>query len=180
MTNISYGLVDYARLRGTVAQSFYSPYSDLPQLAQGLADLVRGNGTVLYQMLEMPVFDCSCGTPVPLQPITDARIVISCTDGQEIHDTVDDLEVYVRDLLRQSQWGEVWATLRIACTYVESGWLHSDISHTISTVPSAWPKQAKSHFRGRDMLMLYYAIVILRLMTRALRGEHKPPNSLDW
>ncbi|KAF4596829.1 hypothetical protein EYR40_007482 [Pleurotus pulmonarius] len=128
MTNISYGLVDYARLRATIAQSFYSPYSDFPRLARGLADLVHGNGTALYQMLEMPVFDCSCGTPVPLQPITDARIVISCTDGQEIRDTVDDLEIYVRELLRQSQWGEVWATLRIACT--------------------AWPKQAKRHFRG--------------------------------
>ncbi|KAF4574326.1 hypothetical protein EYR40_005954 [Pleurotus pulmonarius] len=113
VTNISYGLVDYARLRGAIGLSLYSPYVDFPRLARGLADLLQGDGTVIYQMLET-------------EP--DARAAISCTDGQEVRDTVDELEVFVRDLLRTSQWGELWAILRIECT--------------------AWPKQEKRHFRG--------------------------------
>lgn len=122
ITNTSYGLVDYARLRYTIFNSLYAPYVEFPRLAQGLADLVRGNGTVLYQMFETPLFDCNCGDgtgpPVPQPTVTDATIVIRCTDGQEVRDTVDDAEVYVRHLLRQTQWGELLAIARVACAYV--------------------------------------------------------------
>ncbi|KAJ8697532.1 hypothetical protein PTI98_004325 [Pleurotus ostreatus] len=51
-----------------------------------------------------------------------------CTDGAEVRDTVDELEPFVQGLLRDSQWGEVWARIRIGC--------------------SAWPKQEKKHFKG--------------------------------
>ncbi|KDQ28679.1 hypothetical protein PLEOSDRAFT_1111900 [Pleurotus ostreatus PC15] len=128
ITNISYGLVDYARLRVTIFNSLYAPYGEFPRLAQGLADLVRGNGTALYQMLDTPLFDCNCGTPVPLPAITDAIFAIRCTDGQEVRDTVDESEDYVRHLLRLSQWGELLATARVSC--------------------AAWPRQEKKHFRG--------------------------------
>ncbi|KDQ28686.1 hypothetical protein PLEOSDRAFT_1111906 [Pleurotus ostreatus PC15] len=127
-TNISYGLVDYERLRITIFSSLYSPYADFPRLAQGLADLMHGNGTVLYQILEQPVFDCACGRPAPLTSIADGGTAIRCTDGAEVRDTVDELEPFVQGLLRDSQWGEVWASLRIGC--------------------SAWPKQEKRHFKG--------------------------------
>lgn len=128
VTGLSYGLVDYSRLRNTVFLSLYSPYTDFPRLAQGLADLARGNGTTLYQFLETPVFDCACGTQVPLQPVLEGRNVIGCTDGKEVRDTFEESEAYLRDLLRQSQWAELWATLRIGCL--------------------AWPKQEKKHFQG--------------------------------
>lgn len=119
VTSLSYGLVDYSRLRNTVFLSLYSPYTDFPRLAQGLADLARGNGTTLYQFLETPVFDCACGTQAPLQPVLDARNVIGCTDGEGVNDSFEESESNLRDLLRQSQWGELWATLRISCLYVE-------------------------------------------------------------
>ncbi|KAF4574323.1 hypothetical protein EYR40_005957 [Pleurotus pulmonarius] len=132
ISNTSYGLVDYARLRSTIFNSLYAPYAEFPRLAQGLADLVRGNGTVLYQMFETPLFDCNCGgstgPPVPQPIVTDATFVIRCTDGQEVRDTVDESEVYVRQLLSQTQWGELLAIARVAC--------------------AAWPQQEKRHFRG--------------------------------
>ncbi|KAF7433707.1 hypothetical protein PC9H_005670 [Pleurotus ostreatus] len=127
-TSISYGLVDYERLRITIFQSLYTPYATFPVLAQGLADLINGNGTVLYQILEQPVFDCACGSPAPLTSISDGGTAIMCTDGAEVRDTVDELEPFVQGLLRDSQWGEVWARIRIGC--------------------SAWPKQEKKHFKG--------------------------------
>ncbi|KAL4259938.1 Serine protease/Carboxylesterase S33 [Pleurotus pulmonarius] len=127
-TDISYGLVDYERLRITIFRSLYSPYADFPILAQGLADLMNGNGTVLYQMLEQPAFDCACGSPAPLTSIADGGTAIMCTDGVEVRDTVEELEPFVQGLLRESQWGEVWAGIRIGCT--------------------AWPKQEKRHFKG--------------------------------
>ncbi|KAF4602732.1 hypothetical protein EYR40_005949 [Pleurotus pulmonarius] len=85
VTDISYGLVDYARLRMSIFQSLWSPYAFFPQLAQGLADLINGNGTTLYQIMEQPLFDCSCGTPTPPTIIADGGIAISCTDGEEGH-----------------------------------------------------------------------------------------------
>lgn len=118
-TSISYGLVDYETLRITIFQSLYSPYTDFPLLAQGLADLINGNGTVLYQILEQPLFDCACGTPAPLTSIPDGGRAIMCTDGAEVHDTVDELERFVQSLLIDSQWGEVWASIRIGCSCVE-------------------------------------------------------------
>ncbi|KAL4257974.1 Serine protease/Carboxylesterase S33 [Pleurotus pulmonarius] len=128
VTSLSYGLVDYSRLRNTIFLSLYSPYTDFPRLAQGLADLARGNGTTLYQFLETPAFDCACGTQAPLQPVLDGRNVIGCTDGKEVSDTFEESESYLRDLLLQSQWAELWATLRISCL--------------------GWPKQEKKHFQG--------------------------------
>ncbi|KAF4600398.1 hypothetical protein EYR38_005023 [Pleurotus pulmonarius] len=128
VTSLSYGLVDYSRLRNTIFLSLYSPYTDFPRLAQGLADLARGNGTTLYQFLETPVFDCACGTQAPLQPVLDGRNVIGCTDGKEVSDTFEESESYLRNLLLQSQWAELWATLRISCL--------------------GWPKQEKTHFQG--------------------------------
>ncbi|KAF7433702.1 hypothetical protein PC9H_005665 [Pleurotus ostreatus] len=112
LTGISYGLVDYARLQMSIFQSLWSPYALFPQLAQGLADLINGNGTTLYQIMEQPLFDCSCGTPTPPTIIADGGIAISCTDGQEVRDTVDELELYLQGLLRDSQWGEGMAKAR--------------------------------------------------------------------
>ncbi|KAF4600417.1 hypothetical protein EYR38_005044 [Pleurotus pulmonarius] len=112
VTDISYGLVDYARLRMSIFQSLWSPYAFFPQLAQGLADLINGDGTTLYQIMEQPLFDCSCGTPTPPTIIADGGIAISCTDGEEVRDTVDELESYLRGLLRDSQWGEGMAKAR--------------------------------------------------------------------
>ncbi|KAF4574316.1 hypothetical protein EYR36_005649 [Pleurotus pulmonarius] len=134
VTSLSYGLVDYSRLRNTIFLSLYSPYTDFPRLAQGLADLARGNGTTLYQFLETPAFDCACGTQAPLQPVLDGRNVIGCTDGKEVSDTFEESESYLRDLLLQSQWAELWATLRISCL--------------TAAVPRGWPKQEKKHFQG--------------------------------
>ncbi|KAG9219624.1 hypothetical protein CCMSSC00406_0006054 [Pleurotus cornucopiae] len=127
-TNISYGLVDYTLLRLTIFQSLYTPYAAFPLLGRALADLADGDGTLLYQFFEQPPFDCSCEAPAPLQPIRDGQTTILCTDGEEVRDTVKELRPFVDNLVGLSQWGEVWATIRIGCT--------------------AWPKQQKKHFRG--------------------------------
>ncbi|KAJ8516392.1 hypothetical protein ONZ45_g6288 [Pleurotus djamor] len=128
VTETSYGLVDYERLRRTIFLSLYSPYTEFPRLARGLADLARGNGTTLYRMSEEPVPKCDCHQRYETQPVLDGQFSILCTDGEEVRDTAEEFKSYVDELLTSSQWGDLWATIRTGCL--------------------AWPKQSKKHFRG--------------------------------
>ncbi|KAK7047751.1 hypothetical protein VNI00_006079 [Paramarasmius palmivorus] len=124
-----YGIVDYARLRQTILPNLYSPFAAWKTLANGLADLEAGNGTVLYQMLEVPPFECTCD---PLEhafdSVPDAQTAILCNDGDIVPSSLEDAEQHYQDVLKVSEWGSIWAGFRMAC--------------------SSWPRIPKSFFRG--------------------------------
>ncbi|KAK1230898.1 hypothetical protein PQX77_005976, partial [Marasmius sp. AFHP31] len=84
-TNTSYGIVDYARLRGTIFRTFYQPFNNWPRLATGLTELMNGNGTMIYSMLDADRFQCSCD---PLEKafegVEDAGTAIACNDGDVV------------------------------------------------------------------------------------------------
>ncbi|KAF9255261.1 hypothetical protein L218DRAFT_967471 [Marasmius fiardii PR-910] len=129
-TNTSYGLVDYARLRATIFRAFYKPFDQWPALAAGLQDLVRdGNGTALFNILEIPRFQCSCD---PLQHafdnVEDASTAILCNDGDVIPSDLENAQQHYDDLIEVSEWGSVWAGIRMSC--------------------GAWPSVPKTQFRG--------------------------------
>ncbi|KAF9269009.1 hypothetical protein L218DRAFT_940119 [Marasmius fiardii PR-910] len=129
-TNTSYGLVDYSRLRSTIFVASYSPYAQWPALATGLQDLVRdGNGTVLFNILDFPQFQCSCD---PLEHIFDnvgdAQTAIVCNDGDRIPSDLESAREHYKKLLEVSEWGSVWAGIRMGC--------------------GAWPNIPKAQFRG--------------------------------
>ncbi|KAL0580846.1 hypothetical protein V5O48_001138 [Marasmius crinis-equi] len=128
-TNLSYGIVDYARLRGTIFTSLYKPFDKWPQLATGLADLINGNGTALYAMADDARFKCSCD---PLdrafEIVEDATTAIACNDGDEVPSDLKSAQAHYENILKVSEWGSMWAGLRLQCV--------------------AWPKIPKTQFRG--------------------------------
>lgn len=104
-TSSSYGLVDYNFLRITVFVSLYFPYSSFPPLAHALAELSKGNAEPLWEI-----------GPNQGTPVADAMIAIGCNDGDRIPGTLEDAEVYFEELLKTSEWADVWARLRISCS----------------------------------------------------------------
>ncbi|ESK91344.1 alpha beta hydrolase fold family [Moniliophthora roreri MCA 2997] len=128
-TGISYGIVDYSLLRRTIFRSLYAPFGLWPKLASGLADLEKGNGTILYQIMEREIFSCSCD---PLQHIFDSVIdglpAVSCNDGDVVPASLEHAEEHYREILKVSEWGSLFAGVRLQC--------------------SSWPRIPKTFFRG--------------------------------
>ncbi|ESK91321.1 alpha beta hydrolase fold family [Moniliophthora roreri MCA 2997] len=141
-TGISYGLVDYARLRLTIFNALYKPFDKWATLATGLSDLEKGNGTVLYQMLEETLFSCSCD---PLEHIFDsvgeAQTTIACNDGDVVPASLEEAEEHYKEILQVSEWGSIWAGLRFGC--------------------SSWPTIPKTFFRGPISGNTSYPILLI-------------------
>lgn len=115
-TKRSYGLVDYSRLRSTVFASLYAPFATFPTLARGLADLAAGDGQVLFQITETPLFKCSCDEGLPeVDVVGDAQAAILCNDGIDIPESLEEFEKYFTKLTNSSSWGELWAVNRAEC-----------------------------------------------------------------
>ncbi|KAK7466250.1 hypothetical protein VKT23_004978 [Stygiomarasmius scandens] len=130
-TSKSYGLVDYNRLRVTIFTSLYSPYDSWVTLAEGLADLAKGNGTKLFSMQEKDPFQCPCsGEKDDISTeVEDANTSILCNDGKEIPGTVEDAVEYHEKALREvSEWYSIWSGIRVSC--------------------SDWPDRQDAHFQG--------------------------------
>ncbi|KAG5633637.1 hypothetical protein H0H81_006354, partial [Sphagnurus paluster] len=116
-TAISYGLVDYSRLRATVFTSLYMPWATWSTLATALADLARGNGTGLYAMLETPPFECDCGKE-DLTSVIEGVITVSCNDGDAVPQDFEQLEKYFKETTTKSEWAELWDGLKMSCVWV--------------------------------------------------------------
>ncbi|KAK1231140.1 hypothetical protein PQX77_005746 [Marasmius sp. AFHP31] len=128
-TNTSYGIVDYARLRGTIFRTFYQPFNNWPRLATGLTELMNGNGTMIYSMLDADRFQCSCD---PLEKafegVEDAGTAIACNDGDVVPSDLESAQEHYANILKISEWGSLWAGIRLAC--------------------ASWPRIPKTQFRG--------------------------------
>ncbi|KAG5645285.1 hypothetical protein DXG03_006587 [Asterophora parasitica] len=119
-TPTSYGLVDYNRVRMAVFTALYQPFRLWPTLAQGLAALAKGNGELLFAILDRPAFECSCdeGAVRDYPPDNDASIAVSCNDGDAVSESFEELEKYFEATTRESQWAEIWSGIRASCV----GW----------------------------------------------------------
>ncbi|KAL0569611.1 hypothetical protein V5O48_012351 [Marasmius crinis-equi] len=128
-TNLSYGLVDYARLRFTVFKSLYDPFEKWSALATGLQDLIGGNGTVLYSIMDEARFECSCDpSDHSFESLRDAQTAIACNDGDDVPPDLESAHEHYANVLKVSEWGSLWAGMRLAC--------------------GGWPRIPKTQFRG--------------------------------
>ncbi|KAF9457254.1 TAP-like protein-domain-containing protein [Collybia nuda] len=128
-TKLSYGLVDYNRLRTTIFTTLYKPFATFATLARGLADLAAGDGRILFELTETPPFQCACDDGLPDVGVTgEAQAAILCNDGADISDSLEDFQKYFKHLTHKSSWGELWSTIRANCI--------------------GWPKLPKTHYRG--------------------------------
>lgn len=114
-TSTSYGLVDYDRLRYTIFSSLYSPFATFLPLATGLAELAAGDGTRLFQLLEMPPFQCSCGDAASTDAFGDASSAIACNDGEVVPSSLEEFQKYFDENIRVSGWSDIWAHIRASC-----------------------------------------------------------------
>ncbi|KAK0436280.1 hypothetical protein EV421DRAFT_1739735 [Armillaria borealis] len=84
-----YGVVDYTVLRTAVKNALYQPYQCFSVLAEGIAGLAAGNGSILYG-LQGTAYDPSS----VYDNSWEAQIAISCGDAPNNTESVADLFAY--------------------------------------------------------------------------------------
>ncbi|KAK7008049.1 AB hydrolase-1 domain-containing protein [Favolaschia claudopus] len=118
---VAYGIVDYSLLRNTLFTSLYVPYILFGPLAQGLAALEKGDGSILFSILAQPPFQCDCSSdPAPFHLNNpEAVLGVLCGDGMDVTDTVDELRAFYLNAAKTSQFVEfLVASNRVSC----AGW----------------------------------------------------------
>ncbi|TDL30126.1 alpha/beta-hydrolase [Rickenella mellea] len=117
-TASSYGLVDYSKLRRAVFTALYSPYERFASLAKALSDLSSGDGTALIDILGAPNFECGDDSEPSSPDIYESGTTLHCVDGEEVHDSPEELQAFYEKMAQLSTLAELWAVIRIRC----SGW----------------------------------------------------------
>jgi hypothetical protein len=151
ITPTSYGLVDYSFLREQIFQTLYAPYVYFPALAESLAALERGNGTMLYELLGVSApFECDCGGAnhtVPFHLNTgEAVYAIRCGDAVEVTDSIEQLAEYYNDAVRSTTGFQeiLVAANRFGCEYV----CHFTMVKILISSSSGWLVHREGRFLG--------------------------------
>jgi hypothetical protein len=117
ITPVSYGVVDYSFLKSFIFQALYFPYDSFVGLAQGLADLAKGNATTIYAAMGITPIDCECNSTTPFHDnVYDAVIAISCGDAAPQNDTVAQLQAYDASVQAIYSLADIWGNLRSFCS----------------------------------------------------------------
>ncbi|KAK1218209.1 hypothetical protein PQX77_019110 [Marasmius sp. AFHP31] len=117
-TNESYGVVDYGFLRPVMISGLYRP-AIWPTLAQGLQDLTKGDGSVLWTLFGGQLFECDCGPNEHTEMTLDSLVAYACNDGDAVPSGVDAARAHYKEAVQlYGSWGTFRASHRIAC----SGW----------------------------------------------------------
>ncbi|ESK91323.1 alpha beta hydrolase fold family [Moniliophthora roreri MCA 2997] len=123
------GLIDYATLRTIIFNTLYQPFAQWSTMATALADLEKGNGTTLIQLLGPPPPTPSpCDPPVLESNFIESLTAIVCNDGDVVPSSLEHAEQHYQESLKVSGWGSLSAATRIKC--------------------SSWPSIPKNFFRG--------------------------------
>ncbi|KAJ7211055.1 hypothetical protein C8J57DRAFT_1539660 [Mycena rebaudengoi] len=121
ITPTSYGVVDHTVLRLTLFDSFKLPYDLFPTVAESLAALESGNGTLLYSIFADAPFECDCSTndTVPFHlNSNEANIAVQCSDAEEVTDSIEQFTAFVNNAAKTSQFAEFLVDyLRVNCEY---------------------------------------------------------------
>ncbi|KAJ6610174.1 Alpha/Beta hydrolase protein [Mycena sp. CBHHK59/15] len=110
VTSTSYGIVDYSLLRTTLFTSFYVPYILFAPLAQGLAALEAGDGSVIYSILQAQPFECDCSSSNATEAFHlnngEAVYAVQCGDGAPVRDSIAELRAFYENAARTSGFAE--------------------------------------------------------------------------
>ncbi|KAJ7902944.1 TAP-like protein-domain-containing protein [Mycena leptocephala] len=98
------------------------PYDLFPIVAESLAALETGNGTLLYSIFGPAPFECDCSTndtaPFHLNS-NEAIIAVQCSDAEEVTDSIEQFTAFVKNAAKTSQFAEFLVDdLRVNC----DGW----------------------------------------------------------
>ncbi|PPQ73621.1 hypothetical protein CVT24_007620 [Panaeolus cyanescens] len=124
-----HGVVDVDLLRSTIFGALYSPYETFPYVAEALAALARGDGSLVLTYAGLATDPLECPADSPFEPVGDAQTAIMCNDGRGIPNDLMSTRNYVSTMKKLSpSWGPIWAFLRLTCIN--------------------WPRFQTSNFRG--------------------------------
>ncbi|KAJ7328502.1 Alpha/Beta hydrolase protein [Mycena albidolilacea] len=121
ITPVGYGIVDYSFLRQALFTSFYVPYMLFGPIAQGLAALENGNGSILLSIVQQPAFECDCSNDtVPFHLNNgEAVFAVQCGDGSKVTDTLEELRAWYDNAAKTSKFVEfLVGSNRVSC----AGW----------------------------------------------------------
>ena len=115
-TGSTYGYVDYKMLHSFVFNSLYSPFARYRLLAQSLADLSSGDGTIVLTATTLPPFECSGDPSKGLeQNNIEAQAAILCNDGADVPADLHSAQKYYEMMSNTSEFGNLWAFIRVRC-----------------------------------------------------------------
>ncbi|KAJ7019501.1 TAP-like protein-domain-containing protein [Mycena alexandri] len=109
VTPTAYGIIDYSALRSVLFTSFYVPYILWGPVAQGLAALEGGDGSILFSITQTaPPFQCDCSNDTVPFHLNNAEAVfaVQCGDGVQVTDTLDELRDFYDNAAKTSQFVE--------------------------------------------------------------------------
>jgi hypothetical protein len=112
----TYGYVDYKTLHSSVFGSLYAPFATYRRLAQGLADLAAGNGSIILKAVTPSPFKCSGDSSKDLERNNlEAQIAILCNDGADIPADLHSALKHFEMMSNKSEFGNLWASIRVGC-----------------------------------------------------------------
>jgi hypothetical protein len=112
----TYGYVDYRMLHSLVFQSLYLPFATFPLLAQGLADLAAGNGTIVFKTMTPQPFECALDSSKDLiQNGIESETAIICNDAASIPGDLQSAQKYFEMISSLSDFGSKLADIRVQC-----------------------------------------------------------------
>ena len=115
-TGNTYGYVDYKMLHSLVFSSLSSPYATFRLLAQGLADLASGNGTIVLKAMTASPLECSGDSSKELeQNNVEALVAILCNDGANIPADLQSAQKHFEMMSNMSEFGNLWAPYGVLC-----------------------------------------------------------------
>ena len=115
-TGNTYGYVDYQMLHVFVFTCLYSPFARFRRLAQGLADLAAGNGTIVLKAVIPAPFECSRDPSKGLeQNLLEALTAIFCNDGANVPADLHSAQKHFEMMSNASEFGNIWAFTRVRC-----------------------------------------------------------------
>jgi hypothetical protein len=124
---LDYGMIDYGTLRILMLSFIASPFGSgftAPALAEALVGLEHGNGTLLWggypSLAGTRQLQCECDGPTQQTEIgfeSEMAVVIACTDGAAVHDTVPQLESWYERNAKLTSYADLWP-FRVVCAYV--------------------------------------------------------------
>lgn len=97
-----YGFVDHPTLKNAILSTFYQPYSMFSTLAQGLALLENGDGSIVYQL----------SSPHAAEVV----LAVICGDAAKVTDDAAKLKAYVNNIDKLSSFSSIVASVRLVCS----------------------------------------------------------------
>lgn len=120
ITPTSYSVFGYTQLKNAIFDAFTTPEQLFVPLAQGLADLAKGNASTIYAtFIEVPPFTCEgdFNSTLPFHVNTnEAAFTIACNDGAPVNDSASQLQAFYSAAQEVSKFSDLWANWRVICS----------------------------------------------------------------